>query len=234
LNESHAGLSAFETVSRTGAAVLHSHPVLVGCALVCAAFAVCILGWFLWRSPPLTGQVKTLLLLGIGVFPIGSALTGNLAGFEHTKHRNFCGSCHVMQPYELDAESLASTSLSALHARNEAFGRDNCYECHKDYGAFSTVVTKLGGMRHLYEYYTHYRTLPLEEALPRIELYEPMPNASCMSCHSTTGRTWLSWGDHRSSLLALRAGRTSCVSEGCHGPAHPFSKRERAAAGAER
>ena len=226
-------LRAFEKVSRAGPSVIDSHPVLASAALVCAALAAAILLWFLWRRPELTGQVKVLLMLGIGVFPIGSAMTGNLAGFEHTKHRNFCGSCHVMKPYELDAENLLSTSLPALHARNEAFGRDNCYECHQDYGAFSTVMTKIGGLRHVYEYYTHYNTVPVEEAYETIALYKPLTNASCMRCHSTTGKTWLSWGDHRSSLSAVRTGRTSCVSEGCHGPAHAFSKGARAAAAPE-
>jgi nitrate/TMAO reductase-like tetraheme cytochrome c subunit len=223
-------LRAFEQVSRAGPSVIDSHPVLASAALGCAVLAAAILVWFLWRRPELTGQVKVLLMLGIGVLPIGSAMTGNLAGFEHTKHRNFCGSCHVMKPYELDAENLLSTSLPALHARNEAFGRDNCYECHQDYGAFSTVMTKIGGLRHVYEYYTHYHAIPVEEAYESIALYKPLTNASCMRCHSTTGKSWLSVGDHRSSLSAVRTGRTSCVSEGCHGPAHAFSKPARARA----
>jgi len=204
--------------------VISMHPVMSTAAIVCAVLSAAILIWFLLRKPPLNGPVKVLLLFGFGVFPIGSAATGNIAGFEHTKHRRFCGSCHVMGPYRADAENPLSLSLASAHARNEEFGTDNCYECHKDYGAFSTVMTKLGGMRHVYEYYTHYRNVDVRTALAEIELYKPFANASCMSCHSSTAPLWLEVSDHRSGLEGVRNGHVSCVSNGCHGPAHPFSK----------
>jgi cytochrome c-type protein NapC len=207
-----------------GEAVLGMHPVMSWTAITCAVLAATILIWFLWRKPALSGPVKVLLLFGFGIFPIGSAASGNIAGFEQTKHRRFCGSCHVMGPYRSDAENSASHSLASLHARNEEFGADNCYACHQDYGAFSTVMTKVGGMRHVYEYYTHYNRIDVRTALAEIELYKPFANASCMRCHSTQVRGWQAVGDHQSGLAAVRSGRMSCVSEGCHGPAHPFSK----------
>ena len=205
-------------------AVLGMHPYMVTTAIIFAVFAAVILIWFLWRRPPLTGQVKLALLFGFGIFPIASATSGNVAGFEHTKHRRFCGSCHVMGPYRADAENLSSVSLASLHARNEEFGDDNCYECHQDYGAFSTLMTKLGGMRHVYEYYTHYRSVDVKVALDEIELYKPFANASCMRCHSGRGKLWLAVPDHRSGVDDVRSGKVSCVGQGCHGPAHPFSK----------
>jgi cytochrome c-type protein NapC len=211
-----------------GASALSVHPIMSMGAIVCAVLAGVLLVWFLWTKPVLNGHVKLLLLFGFGVFPIGSAVSGNIAGFEHTKSRPFCGSCHVMTPYRLDAENPASRSLAAIHARNEAFGPTNCYECHEEYGAFSTVLTKLGGMRHVYEYYTHYYDMDVKTALAEIELYKPMANASCMRCHSTKVPDWQNVADHRSSLDALRSGRVSCASEGCHGPVHPFAKPKRA------
>ena len=204
--------------------VIGMHPVMTWLAIVCAVLASMILIWFLARKPPLTGMVKFLLLVGIGVLPIGSAATGNIAGFEHTKHRRFCGSCHVMGPYRADSENPASLSLASMHARNEEFGKDNCYECHKDYGAFSTMMTKMGGMLHVYHYYTHYRSVDLQTSLAEIELYKPFANANCTRCHSTEAHGWLSIADHASNLPRLRNGEVSCASEGCHGPIHPFSK----------
>jgi hypothetical protein len=57
-----------------------------------------------------------------------------------------------------------------------------------------------------------------------MELYKPYTNAACMTCHSTTLKGYLSVDDHRGTLDEIRTGETSCVSAGCHGPAHPFSK----------
>lgn len=205
-------------------AVIGMHPILVWIAIVCAALAALILVWFLARKPPLTDTVKFLLLLGIGVLPIGSAASGNIAGFETTKHRPFCGSCHVMGPYRADSENPLSHSLASMHARNEEFGGNNCYECHKDYGAFSTAMTKLGGLRHVYMYYTGWNKVDVHTALAEIELVKPFANANCMSCHSTEARHWLAISDHAGNLPRLRNGEVSCASEGCHGPAHPFSK----------
>ena len=41
---------------------------------------------------------------------------GLLAGYEATKSRHFCGSCHVMTPYSADSDDLHSTTLAARHA----------------------------------------------------------------------------------------------------------------------
>jgi hypothetical protein len=79
-----------------------------------------ILVWYLVARPPLNRVTKLALLLGIGVFPLATAGSGNYAGFEATKHREFCGSCHVMTPYQRDVEDPASTGLAAIHTRNAA------------------------------------------------------------------------------------------------------------------
>lgn len=233
MSDPYAELIERATAHARGSAVLDMHPIMSASAITCAVVAGALLTWFLIRKPQLTGQVKFLLLLGFGVFPIGAAATGNVAGFVHTKHRSFCGSCHVMVPYTLDSADPNSRSLAAAHARNEEFGADNCYTCHQDYGAFSTVMTKIGGMRHLYEYYTHYNKVDVATALAEIEIYKPIANASCMRCHSTEVGSWRAVSDHRSSLDTLRSGAVTCVSEGCHGPSHPFSKPKRTRAHAE-
>ena len=193
-------------------------------ALASAAGAAVLALWFLLRSPALTRTTKLVLLAAIGVLPLATASTGNVAGYEATKARQFCGSCHVMTPYRTDSEDPRSTTLAARHARNELFGHENCYACHADYGMFGTVVTKIGGMRHVYEYTLHYRNMSLEEARETIHVRKPFQNATCMHCHSTEGPSWNAIKDHASLLDRVRAGTVSCASEGCHGPAHPFSK----------
>lgn len=182
----------------------------------------------LLRRPRLDGKggrnVKLWLLLGLGFFPITSAGTANVAGFKATQSRRFCGSCHVMEPHARDSDDPSSHSLAAIHARNETFGHDNCYGCHKDYGMYGYVLTKAGGMRHVYLYLTEYHSMPLDQSKHDIRIRQPLPNENCTSCHTTTAPRWLSIGDHASSLEDVRSGKTSCASPGCHGYAHPVTK----------
>ena len=204
-------------------------------ALGCAGLAAVLLLWYLIARPRLGRATKIVLLLGIGVLPLGTAANGNVAGFNATKTRTFCSSCHVMTPFGDDSSNPGSTSLAARHGRNTAFGDENCYTCHADYGMFGTVTTKIGGMRHVYEYALHFHQLSLEEALPKIHIRNPFPNATCMRCHSTEAPGWQRVGDHKSLLDRVRDGSVSCASNGCHGPAHPFAqvahlKAEQAAA----
>lgn len=200
-----------------------THP-LTFIALLCAGLAAIILISFLIRRPPLVGTTKMWLLLGLGVFPLGAAGAGNIEGFQATKQRTFCGSCHVMTPHSSDSDAMTSGSLASRHARNALFGGENCYVCHADYGMFGTVLTKLGGLRHVYEYVTHYRNVSLEEAKTTIHLYKPYPNDNCMQCHSTRLDLWQRTPDHKAALTEVRANRISCASAGCHGFAHPFTK----------
>ena len=202
---------------------MFSNP-LIAVALGAAALSALLMILYLIRRPTLTNATKLMLLVAIGVLPLTTATTGNVAGYEATKSRRFCGSCHVMTPYQSDSESPLSTSLAARHSRNAMFGEDNCYACHAEYGMFGTIVTKIGGMRHVYEYIFHYRSMSLEEAKEKIHIRTPFQNSSCMHCHSTEGPDWNAVKDHASALDRIRAGAVSCASEGCHGPAHPFSK----------
>jgi cytochrome c-type protein NapC len=191
-------------------------------ALACAGVSATVLVWYLVRRPELHHATKLWLLLGLGVFPLGAAGAGNVQGFEATKERAFCGSCHVMVPHAADSDDPASLSLSSRHARNALFGEANCYACHADYGMFGTVMTKLGGMRHVWLYYTEYRTTPLDEAKKTIHLRAPYPNGNCMQCHSTKTELWGRVPDHKSIVDDVRAGKVSCASPGCHGYAHPY------------
>jgi cytochrome c nitrite reductase small subunit len=191
--------------------------------LACAALAAIILVAYLVVRPPLVRATKIGLLFGLGVFPIGAAFSGNVQGFEATKERVFCGSCHVMALHQEDSDDRTSGSLASRHARNAMFGSENCYVCHANYGMFGTILTKAGGMRHVWLYLTEYRNTPLDEAKKTIHLREPaMMNGNCRQCHSTEDTLWLKVPDHRASLDDTRAGRLGCASAGCHGLAHPF------------
>jgi hypothetical protein len=194
--------------------------LLTWVSLGCAAVSAVLLLHYLLRRPPLTMGVKFSLLLGIAVLPAAAALIGNVVGYEVTKRRDFCASCHTMTPFVRDAADPQSTSLAALHSRNSSFGEESCYTCHRDYALFGAVTTKLKGMRHLWAYYT--KPTPDPAA---IHLYAPFPNGNCTWCHSTTLPGWLDEPEHGAMVEEIRAGTASCATEGCHGPPHPVKKK---------
>ena len=210
-----------------GTAVLYLHSteqLLKAIALACAALSVAIGIWYLVRRPHLHRVTKSLLLLGLGVFPGIVSLTGNIASFEYTLSRPFCGSCHVMGPYLRDAEDPKSNSLAALHSRNHKFGENSCYTCHADYQMFGAITTKMNGMRHLFKYVTEYAsTGPDGEGGPPIHLYKPFQSAACMQCHSTTGKRYLD--QHGDQVEQIRAGDIACTD--CHSEVHPLALSRR-------
>lgn len=208
-------------------------PMLAWLATASAVLAILILLWFLIRRPPLLPTVKVILLLGFGVFPILAAFTGNIASFEHSASRAFCAGCHVMRPWTDDSSNPHSNTLPAIHARSRRFGRDNCYTCHEDYGMFGTLLTKLGGLRHVYLYYTEYRHFTEQEAVDDIHILKPFSNDVCLQCHSTHTPYWNDVEEHRAIAPEARSGEASCMSSGCHGPAHPFSPVSRREAGSQ-
>src|SRR5262245_14853705 len=185
-------------------------------ALLFAICAAAILIYYLVRRPPLTRGTKTLLFLGLGPVPIAAAMAGNLANLEITKERKFCGSCHIMNPFITDAANDKSSSLAAVHSRNRWFGDQSCYTCHADYGMFGLVTTKIGGMHHVWDYYTKDWDGP---GARRPALYKPFPNANCLQCH-TTERMQAPL-EHRVHAGAIDGGEITCAGVGCHGPPHP-------------
>lgn len=184
-------------------------------ALACAAASAAVLLGYLIRRPPLTHRTRVWLFAGLGPLPIAAAVAGNYANLEVTKEREFCGSCHVMVPYAEDAQNPKSSGLAALHSRNPWFGKESCYTCHADYGMFGLVVTKIGGMHHVWAYYTDDWDAPGHRP-PR--LYEPYDNKTCKQCHAQAStREPL---EHKVHHAAIEAGTVGCGKVGCHGPPH--------------
>lgn len=191
-------------------------------AMVSGALAAVILLYWLIRRPPLHTGTKLWLLLGLGPLAIASAMLGNVANLEVSKERQFCGSCHVMIPYTQDAANPASTSLASRHSQNAWFGGESCYVCHADYGMFGAAATKIGGMHHVWDYYSK----DWGPGSRKPALYKPYSNATCMRCHPMTGgQKPLA---HQVHVKVIEAGQTSCASMGCHGPAHRVGGEEKA------
>ena len=194
--------------------------------LVCSGISAAIILWYLLKRPALSRPVKFALLAGLGIFPAGVVLAGNIAGFQYTMRRPFCGSCHVMGAYYRDAADPNSKSLASIHSRNEKFGGESCYVCHADHKMLGPVITKLNGLKHLYYYVTEYAyTGPDGEGGPTIHLYKPFKNENCEQCHSTTAPRWSSVSEHQGMLADIRSGEMSCI--GCHDQVHPTALTHR-------
>lgn len=195
-------------------------------AIVTAAIAAVLLLHHLVVRPPLGVGTKLKLLLGLAVFPFLSAVATTASGMHRTTEREFCGSCHVMTAHLNDVENPTSPSLASRHARNPMTGPYACYTCHADYGMLGYPLTKLKGMSHVWNYYgAGYRNWELETFLAEVRVAKPFPNENCRQCHSGTLASFKDAKEHRAMKEELEQNRVSCASAGCHGVAHPFSKR---------
>lgn len=183
-------------------------------AIGLAALSALLLVGFLVIAPRLGVAVKLGLFFAIGAMPASAALLGNVKNLETVKERRFCGSCHNMAPYTKDAADPLSTSTASFHSRNEHFGQESCYTCHRDYSMYGGVITKMDGLKHVWIYY-------FGEASDPIKLYRPHQNASCIRCHSTTLPRFAKVSAHKAATLEyIREGTMSCIRSGCHGPMH--------------
>lgn len=202
-----------------------SSHLLTAVALGLALLSAVLLIGYLVKRPVLTRSVKLWLFFALGPMPISAAMAGNVANFEVTTHRSFCASCHTMDHYANDAADPHSSSLASIHSKNPYFGEKSCYVCHADYGMFGTVMTKIGGMHHVWDYYTQDWDTPGHRP-PK--LYKPYSNTACMQCHpADKPRQPL---EHKLHNQAMKDGTVSCAAANCHGSPHPPNPKRIAAA----
>ncbi len=189
------------------------------------AAAVLLLHHLVFR-PKLTALGRVKLFLGLAVFPFVAAVATTASGMERTTQREFCGSCHVMATHLEDMKNPDSPSLAARHSRNPSFGGHACYTCHADYGMMGYPLTKLTGMMHVYHYYLGgYKDMSLDAFHAEVRIAKPFKNANCQQCHSGTLTSFVNVREHLGIMPELEKNTVSCASAGCHGVAHPFSKK---------
>jgi len=180
--------------------------------------ALIVLGRFRYRGAQTAPNALWFHLVCLGVFPLMLLIVGNFAALEYSTTRQFCGSCHVtMKAYIQDLQRPKGMSLASLHFQNRAAPDTACYSCHVNYGLHGAVQATFTGLRHVYRYTTGTYHLPLK-------IYEPYPNALCLSCHEGAKRFMAEPahldGDRVSAELIRN--ETECIQ--CHGPAHVVSK----------
>jgi len=190
-------------------------------ALALGGLSAAYIVWFLLRRPKLSFRIKLELCFALLVVPSLSAVVGNVSNLETTKRVSFCGECHVMTSFVRDARDPKSTLLAASHAHVPAFTDEACYGCHADYGMLGGVTTKLGGMRHVIDFYTGDWT---RAGRRPPQLYKPYDTRTCLSCHDPfrAGAPL----EHQLHAEKIKTHEISCAADGCHGPPHPPWKPE--------
>jgi nitrate/TMAO reductase-like tetraheme cytochrome c subunit len=177
-----------------------------------------VLGIVLVARPDLTRQRagKILAFVALIILPALTASMGFAEHWERSKTKQFCLSCHVMEPYGKSLYINDSEYIPAVHYQNNFVPADHaCYTCHTTYALYGSIRAKMNGMRHLWVYYTH-------SAPDTIKLYHPYNNRECLHCHGGS-RKFEAVDAHKdtdTTLAALVHGQVSCLTSGCHDVAH--------------
>jgi nitrate/TMAO reductase-like tetraheme cytochrome c subunit len=181
----------------------------VGIVIV-GVLALVFLGWVTWFGRGFDApQRHWLLLFALVVFPSMALFLGLGRAMDDAKRPEFCGSCHLMQPWMDDLKDPASETLAAVHYQNRYILENQCYTCHAEYTMFGPAKAKLAGVRHLWKYVTGSYELPLE-------IREPYHFENCNHCHAEA-RVFRD--THADSLEDLQTGRATCLD--CHVQPHP-------------
>jgi nitrate/TMAO reductase-like tetraheme cytochrome c subunit len=183
---------------------------VAGMVLIVAVMARC-------RRRPMDATAKWLALLGLGVLPAFTLVTGTGAVVESAKTPQKCMTCHVMEPYGKDMMDSKSDSLAAAHFRNRWIRENQCYECHSHYGMFGNLEAKLDGVGHLYHYLTDSYERP-------IRMRRPYPIHHCLKCHGESD-AFLRIRKHSEpeTVEGLKSGKISCLE--CHEAPHPRGEK---------
>lgn len=150
---------------------------------------------------------KALAFVALFLMPLVITGMGFALHLEHAKSTEFCVSCHVMEPYGTSLHFDDLDYLPASHYQNNLVPREKaCYTCHTQYTMFGDVNAKLGGLKHVWVYYTG-------QTPEQIELYQPYNNRECLHCHGES-RSFVEGDLHVDMLEELRSNEVSCLE--CH------------------
>jgi nitrate/TMAO reductase-like tetraheme cytochrome c subunit len=93
---------------------------------------------------------RVLAFLGILALPSLAFAVGFNAHVERSKKREFCLSCHIMEPYGKSLAIDDEEYVPASHVQNNRVHRDEaCFTCHTTYALYGDIKAKIGGLRHI-------------------------------------------------------------------------------------
>src|SRR6516162_11568116 len=154
---------------------------------------------------------KLLAFAALVAVPAAVAGVANFHTFVGVHEVDACNRCHVMRPMVNDMMDSQSDTLAARHFKNRWIPKDQCFECHSDYGLSGNLAAKMEGFRHLARYTTRSYTEP-------IRYRGVFDNDNCLKCHAQMPKfEAVPW--HHTVMEALDKNETSCLN--CHGRSHP-------------
>ena len=169
-----------------------------------------------WRLLSRVGRVSFASVV-FAIFPglWGSAIL--IQGMNQMKEVDFCGSCHLMDPYLASLEVADEESIPAIHFQNNWVPQKTaCYDCHSEYTMYGDVKAKLNGLKHVFVNYTN-------PPKGDIELYQPYQNRDCLHCHGPA-KSFME--THEDDLEDIHSGEFSCLE--CHDVGHVLTVSENA------
>jgi hypothetical protein len=152
-----------------------------------------------------------LAFASLVVLPAATLSVGNVQTFAGVHQVQACARCHIMLPMVNDMKDLASDTLAARHFRNRWIPRDQCFNCHSNYGLHGDLDAMAEGFRHLARYTTNTYTEP-------IRFRGRFDNADCLKCHGGAPQ-FEAVQSHQTVRKLLNQSAMSCLN--CHGTAHP-------------
>ena len=187
--------------------------------LLLIAFSVALVVVLVFAPSVTTSRSgKILAFLGLFCLPILCGAMGISREMQQAESREFCLSCHVMEPFGKSLYVDDPNYLAAAHFQNHRVPPDEaCYTCHTDYAMFGTLRAKMDGLRHVYIYYLTKPPAPAE-----IRLRRPFNNRECLHCH-LGARSFEEGAVHNSDpsiMKAIKSNELSCISSGCHSTVH--------------
>ncbi len=186
--------------------------------LALCAIAIGSIVWGVARPGDAKGDphARWILLIAFLILsPLAYVLNFGLA-IEGSKPVEFCGSCHVMDPYLADLRNPDSELLAAQHYQYRWIADHQCYTCHSDYGLFGDVNAKLAGMRHFWHYYFAGWDEPLK-------IRGTYNNQRCLFCHGPV-KGYREEAAHKANFDAIARSEKSCIGGECHVSPHPKPK----------
>lgn len=162
---------------------------------------------------------KIVAFIGLCVLPALCIAGGMGTHMVRSEKREFCTSCHAMEPYGKSLYLDDTAALPAQHFQNHRVPADEaCYACHADYTIYGPLKDKMRGLTRIYMQY-------ISSPPKTITIPGGYSNLQCLHCHGGA-RNFTENPVHSAMMDSLTSNQMSCLTSGCHDSIHNIDKLE--------